>query len=498
MLTLLTAAQMRQVDSFTIAHTPINSIDLMEQAASAFVACFLSDGQEKNLNIAVFCGLGNNGGDGLAIARLLYQKGYRQLKVFLVNFYPNRSADCLTNLNRLIAETSITPNLITTAAAANKIEADIFIDAILGSGLNRPAEGELANLITIINQKKAKVYAVDVPSGFVSDGLLTDTYRGIKACKTICFQRPKINFFMPESAKATASFEVVEIGLNENFIQAQESDFFLITKQDIQQLLKPRLAFTHKGSYGHALIIAGATQTMGAAILASSGCLHSGAGLVTACIPQSGLTALNVALPEVMALLRDEKTNLLLDGKYKAIAIGPGLGTEKAALNLLESLILAQQALIIDADAINILAERPDLCQKLAPNTVLTPHVKEFDRLWGYHQNWPARLNTAKAFAQKMQLVVVLKNQYTFICGPNGKVYINSTGNPAMAQGGMGDVLTGLIAGFVAQGHTALNASILACFVHGFTGDLLAAQHQVVAASLLAKNISKSIKILLK
>lgn len=492
MQTLLTSAQMHDADAFTIKEKPITSIDLMESAANAFVDSFIRDVPDKEKSIAIFCGQGNNGGDGLAIARLLVAERYRHISVFLVNFSSAQSDDYGKNLKRIKSlQVSI---LELQHADLFEFNADFIIDAILGSGLNKPLSGDFELIVHQINQLNKPIYAVDVPTGFFADGALSENYNGIKAYKTICFQRPKINFFFPESLQATEEFEVVNIGLDEAFIQAQESNFFLIEETDVKQLLWPRKRFSHKGTFGHALIVAGNTNTMGAALLASKACLHAGVGLITACIPQSGLMALNALLPEVMALPRDEYLTFEDAERYSAIAVGPGIGDLHEHEMLIEQLIYLDKPLIIDADAINILSRRPDLLSKLAANSILTPHVKEFDKLFGLHANWWERVQTAKRIAKDSDWVIVLKNQYTFTCMPNGKVYINSTGNPAMAQGGMGDILTGLIASFVAQGYSAAEAAIISCYVHGKAGDTLAETQVSVAASQIAEQMPKTIK----
>jgi len=496
MLTLLTSAQMRHADQFTIANKPIASIDLMEKAARAFVQCFIRDEFDASKSIAIFCGKGNNGGDGLAIAHLLLVNGYDNVKVYIVNFSTKQTDDFAINLQRL-DESRCKKAIINQPGDLKHIKPDLIIDAILGSGLNKPLTGDYAELAYAINKLNKKVYAVDVPTGFFAEGKLTDSYHGIKAYKTICFQRPKINFFFPESALATEKYEVVDIELDEDFIRQQDTDFYLTEEKDIQKILKKRKLFSHKGTYGHALIIAGNTNTMGAALLASMACLHSGAGLTTACVPESGLTALNTTLPEVMALPRTEYMRIEHPAKYQAIAIGPGLGVDAENERLLESLVLANRDLIIDADALNILAERPDLIKKLPKNSMLTPHIKEFDRLFGEHNTWWDRVQTARAQARQLQIVIILKNQYTFVCLPTGKVHINPTGNPAMAQGGMGDVLTGIISGLVAQKYAAVDAAIAGCYIHGQTGDDLAKEQFVVTASQLAQNIAKEIKVLI-
>jgi len=493
MQTLLTATQMHDADKFTISSTPIASIDLMENAARAFTHCFLKDEFDIHKSIAIFCGKGNNGGDGLAIAHVLLLNGYENIKVYIVNFSEKESADFTINLQRF-EESKCKKAIINKASDLKNINSDIVIDAILGSGLNRPLSADYLDLVSKINALKKKVYAVDIPTGFFSEGKLPEKYNGIKAYKTICFERPKINFFLPESVFATSKFEVVNLGLDQEYIQKQESDFYLVELEDIHKTIKPRQLFSHKGTYGHALIIAGNNNTMGAALLASKACLYSGAGLTTACIPGTGLTALNTALPEVMAFERDEITTTESISNFNAIAIGPGLGVSVENEGILEKLVLSNKPLIIDADALNILSDRKDLLAKIPQNSILTPHIKEFDRVFGQHTNWWERIETAKIQAQKLNIVIVLKNQYTFICAPTGKVYINPTGNPAMAQGGMGDVLTGIIAAFVAQRYSSLDSAILACYLHGKAGENLAKERTVVTASQVAERISKELK----
>ncbi len=484
---------MRLADAFTIANEPVSSISLMERAVQAFVANFVKEVTDLSANITVFCGKGNNGGDGLGIARLLFKIGYRHIKAYIVNFSNKQSDDFSENL-KCLEQTGCEILTLNQPAGAKAVLADVVIDAILGSGLNKPLTGEYAELVQIINAFPSRIYAVDVPTGFPSEGMIFENYNGIKAYKTICFQRPKINFFFPESAEATEHYEVVEIGLNEAFIASQDSDIHLLEEEDIRKILKPRKTFSHKGTYGHALIIAGNTTTMGAAILSSMACLHAGAGLTTACIPPGGLVALNTLLPEVMALPRDEYTRIEDASKYQSIAIGCGLGVSAENAKLLESLIVIGQPLVIDADALNILGENSESIRQLPKHSILTPHMKEFDRLFGSHDNWWSRVETAKAKAKELQIIIVLKNQYTFICSPNSEVYINPTGNPAMAQGGMGDVLTGIIAAFVAQNYTALDAALLACYIHGKTGDDLASGQFVVNAAQLAEKVSHTIK----
>ena len=462
---------------------------LMEKAADAFVDVFRALYDDRSQSISVLCGQGNNGGDGLAIARLLYINGFENISVYLINFGTNESTDRAKNVKRL-AEEQIIPILITAPSQFQNIETDLIIDAVLGSGLNKPFTGKYAALANKVNSLGKTIIAVDVPTGFPSEGRIDENYKGIKADLVICFQQPKLNFFFPESVVALNRFEVVDITLDEGFIMAQPSDWKLITKPTI----KPRKNFTHKGTYGHALIVAGNSTTMGAALLAGRACLHTGAGLTTLCLPQSGLIAINATLPEVMALPRNEHLAAKDFSKFTAIAIGPGLGLDIENESLLAQLIDLKKPFVVDADALTILSKRSDLFDKLPEETILTPHLKEFDRLFGEHRTWWERVATARKQAKTRNLIIVLKNQYTFVCLPNGEVYINQTGNPGMASGGMGDVLTGIIVAFLAQSYSSADAAILAVHVHGKAGDELAKKRFTVSASQVTDRIPKTIR----
>ncbi len=272
----------------------------------------------------------------------------------------------------------------------------------------------------------------------------------------------------------------------------------LVTVQDLNRLLKPRKSFSHKGTYGHALIVAGQEQTMGAALLCATGCLYAGAGLTTASIPASGLTALNTALPEVMYLSREAIEDPSKLEKFSSIAIGPGLGKDEPVAALLEAAFAVKKPLVVDADAINLLAKEPEQLSRVPAGSVFTPHVKEFDGLFGEHDTWFHRIQTAREMAKKHKIVIVLKNEYTFIIDQRSNVFINQTGNAAMAQGGMGDVLTGMIVALIAQGYSSADAAVLAVSVHGSSGDVLAATRFVVTASQVAKHVPVILRNIVK
>ncbi|SDM81146.1 yjeF C-terminal region, hydroxyethylthiazole kinase-related/yjeF N-terminal region [Daejeonella rubra] len=473
MLQLLTSSQTREADAHTIKNKPISSLDLMESASNAFIYAFKQDVPTIDSLISVYCGTGNNGGDGLAIARLLKENAYDRISVKIARFSAKESADFSANLERLKL-TGIPITEITNTDVFPEENAEVIIDALIGSGLNKALQGDLKSLVIHLNQLQKKVIAVDIPTGLPSEGPIDPDACILKASLCVCFQRPKINFFFPESAKALERFKVVEIGLDEQFIQSQAGPWKYIEEKDIRYSIKPRKAFSHKGTYGHALIIAGYTETMGAALLCADACLHSGAGLTTACIPENGYSALNSFAPEVMILPRSELILGKSLEKYSSIAIGPGLGTDKEATDLLEYVLNFNKArIVIDADAINILAANTELLTKLPKDCIICPHVKEFDRLFGKSNSWWDRVTLALKKAKEFNLIILLKNQYTFIVTPDGDILINPTGNPGMAVGGMGDILTGMIASFLAQSYPAIEAAMLAAYIHGAAGDQL-------------------------
>lgn len=496
MLPLLTAENIRKADAYTIKHEPVSSVDLMERASKAFVGWFVNHFPDKKQSISVYCGTGNNGGDGLAIARMLYQHKYLKITVNIARFSKKSTADFDTNLQRLTAA-GLTYTEIQTGDKLPDDKSDIVIDALLGSGLNKPLAGDYARLVKHLNELSKKVVAVDVPTGLFIDGEMPANALVLRAGLVITFQLPKLSFLLPESGPHINCWEAVPIGLDEHFIQSVNSPYHLIEEKDIRHLLKPRPRFSNKGTFGHALIIAGQAETMGAALLSASACAHAGAGLTTACIPASGLTAFNTAQPEVMAIVRDgKKTPIIPYEKYSAIGIGPGLGRDKQALQLLgDAFKNYQKPMVIDADALNLLSANTKLWKKLPAGSILTPHMKEFDRLFGNHASWWARIQTALAKAAEHRVYIILKNNYTIIATPDGKVYFNSTGNPAMATGGMGDVLTGVLTSLLAQQYTPEQACIIGTYIHGKAGDELALPNRmaVVLPGKLAQQLPVTI-----
>ncbi|HEV7379875.1 MAG TPA: NAD(P)H-hydrate dehydratase [Dyadobacter sp.] len=469
---IFSTPQIREADRYTIKHEPVSSLDLMERASQAFVRCFC-DQFVNTRPVVIFCGKGNNGGDGLAIARLLSERGY-QVQVIIVEHTESGSADFQENYERL--KNHLTPVHLHTIndlpALAPKI---VIIDAILGSGLSRPAEGLVADVIHSINNLPNKVVSVDIASGLFADKSNDENDPVVKPSCTVSFQFPKLAFLLPQNAEYTGDWHIVDIGLHQDYIQNAVTPYSFTDQAAAEALVMPRKKFSHKGTFGHALIIAGSYGKMGAAVLSGKACLRSGVGLLSMHIPEAGYDIMQIANPEAMVIVDVHAryiTNLPDISSYSAIGVGPGLGKGKETVQMLEKLLeSAQSPLIIDADALNILSENKHLLAKLPAKTILTPHPKEFQRLAGNSNNEFERLELARDFAKKYKVIICLKGANTAVVHPNGNVHFNSTGNPGMATGGTGDVLTGIITALLAQGYDPEHAAIFGVYQHGLAGD---------------------------
>lgn len=501
MIKILSVEQIRQADLITIEREPIASVDLMERAAHQ---CFkwIKKRKPKGRKFKVFCGTGNNGGDGLVIARLLAQHGYH-CEVFSVRFSEKYSEDCAINLNRLFDLKEVPVTYINGNEDFPDIQPDdIIIDAIFGSGLSKPVAGFTAELIRHINASGALVIAIDIPSGLFAD-FLPDNQGGaiIRAKYTLTFQFPKLSFLFAESEQFAGAWQVLPIGLHEGFIQHSEVSHYLIETEDVVGLQRPRQNFSHKGNFGHALLIAGSYGKMGAAVLAAQACMRSGAGLLTAHIPLKGYEIIQTAFPEAMISLDEEAeffSNVPVISAYNAIAIGPGLGTETQTQNGLKLMIQeCKFPMILDADALNILSENKTWLSFLPPGSILTPHPKEFERLAGKTSNSLERLDLQLEFSKRYNVYVILKGAFTSITIPNGDCYFNPTGNPGMATGGSGDVLTGILLGLMAQGYDPLAASLTGVFVHGLAGDIAAHKqgYEALIASDIIRNLGRAFRM---
>ncbi len=471
---LLSAQQTRDLDQYTIEHEPISSIELMERAANAFVARFI-DLVGVDTPVFVFCGLGNNGADGLAISRLLLDKEYDVI-TYVIKYTDKTSSEFTDNEKRLNA---IKPLIyLDEESTKPTIPNDVvIIDSLFGSGLYGPVEGLGASYINFLNNINMPIISVDMPSGLYCD-LQNETNTIVKATYTLTFHLPKLSFMLPQNHEYVGTWEILDIDLDENFIEATDTPNFFTTADSFAGILKGRTKYAHKGTYGHALIVAGSYGMIGAAVLASKACVRAGAGLTSVHLPKCGIDAIHAANPEVVVSPDEDKkyfTDIENIEKYTAIGIGPGLGQQKDTVKALQKLLKqAAGAVVLDADAINIIGDNKELLKTVPKNSIFTPHPKEFERLAGRAENEYERLKLLRNFAKKYEVVCLLKGAHTAIALPNGDIHFNSTGNPGMAKGGSGDVLTGIITSLLAQNYTSEEAAILGVYLHGLAGDIAA------------------------
>ncbi len=491
---LFSAEQIKLWDQDTLEHYQISSLELMERAANAFVQRFvLKFGVESP--IAVFCGTGNNGGDGLAIGRILNMMGY-DVTVWLADWGQPKSPDFVANLLRLPNFGHIPLDTIDIHDFPELAPGLIIIDALLGTGINRPVDGPLEDLIHWLNTLHYKIVSVDIPSGL---NMGEHTTSAIQAFHTITFQVPKLSFLLPSYERYTGTWEVVDIGLSKEFSARTATYYYLTEHKLIKSLINKRKKFSHKGTYGHALLINGSYGKGGASILSARACLRSGVGLLTNHIPLSLVQTLQTSVPEAMASVDQHSyywSSLPLDlSRFDAVGVGCGIDQKESTHRIFHELIQHYQGrMVIDADAINLLSQYPELLNKLPSGTILTPHLKEFDRLFGQCSSCFNRLDVLRHSAQLYGLTIILKGAYTAVAFADGSVHFNSTGNPGMATAGAGDVLTGILTSLLAQGYDSQSASLIGVFVHGTAGDLAyaGASYESLIASDLIDHLGKA------
>jgi NAD(P)H-hydrate epimerase len=504
LITLLSASQLREADQFTIANEPIPSNKLMERAA---FACY--QWIEQNMNpkqhFVIFCGTGNNGGDGLVLAKLL-SKNNCSVSVYVVGHSDNGSDDFKIHLEKLKNFTLVPIHYIQSSDQIPELKDDaIIIDALFGSGLNRPIEGLAKEVIHRINLSNFPVISIDLPSGlFCEDNTNNSEYAIIQATYTLTFERPKLSFLLADFGEKAGHWEILSIGLNQAFLDELQSPYLYLTKSDVQPLLRKRKKFSHKGTYGHALLVSGSKGKMGAAVLTTRAALHSGAGLVTTFIPHCGYEIIQTTCPEAMCLISSEYDYLVGEidlTHFQSIGIGPGIGTQPGTSELVLKII--QQAtcpLVIDADALNILSQNPDWLKILPKNSILTPHPKEFDRLFGASKSDYDRLQKQLEQSKAHSIFILVKGAHSSLSTPSGEVFFNSTGNSGLAKGGSGDVLTGMIASLLAQHYSSQDAAILGMYLHGLAGNKAKEKYSEFAmnASQLIECIPIAYFVLLK
>ncbi|WP_422104783.1 NAD(P)H-hydrate dehydratase [Winogradskyella sp.] len=474
---IFSKAQIYEGDKLTTERQNISSADLMERAGTQIFNWIHMRMQGAQVPIHVFCGIGNNGGDGLVLARHLITHGYNVI-TYIVNCSDKRSKDFLINYDRIKTVTKDWPKMLSCGGDYSDIvieERDIIVDAIFGIGLNRPPNDWVQELFQRWRASKAFTLAVDIPSGLYTDRAVEDENAVVHANYTISFQSPKLVFFLPETAKYTQQWEVLDIGIDRDYLMRTETEAELISKFEVIPLYKPRDKFAHKGDFGHVLIIGGSYGKIGAVNLASRAALGSGAGLVTAYIPKCGYHSLQTSFPEAMVITDTEDdviSQIDFDIQPTVIGIGVGLGTADETAKAFETFLKNNKIpLVIDADGLNLLSKKKSLLSALPEQSVLTPHPKELERLVGTWSDDFDKLKKVKDFSKKHKVIVLIKgaNSITVF---GDKLYINTTGNPGMATAGSGDVLTGIISGLIAQGYEPLGATIFGVYLHGRSADI--------------------------
>ncbi len=494
-----------EIDKATCEAQNIDSVELMERAASE-VSCEIISRFLPGKRIVVIAGPGNNGGDALAVARMLFEQGYRKLVVFLFNIKGKLSHDCQLQLEKLIPLEGIDFTEVKSKFNPPFLgESDVVVDGLFGSGLRQPLQGGFVALARYINESGAYVISIDTPSGLFGEWNENANRRDmVHADLTLAFQTPRLSFFFEENADVVGEWKLLDIDLDDRKMKEIPSEFMLVEARSVRPLLKPRPLFSNKRDFGSALIFAGSTGMIGAAVMAARATLKTGAGLATVHSCRNALQVLQTAVPEAMFEPdRNEHfiTDMTVHHPHQVIAVGPGIGTNEVTSNALESLLLnCKTPLLLDADALNCIARKPSMLTQIPAQSIITPHAGEFDRLFGDHSSQEARLRKAIDMAKYYNIIIVLKGHYTATVRPTGKVYFNSTGNPGMATAGAGDVLTGVITALLAQGYRPEHAATVGVFIHGLAGDIAAEEKGAygMTASDIADNVGRAIRMVIR
>lgn len=492
---IFTATQIRELDRFTIEHEPIKSVDLMERAARA-LTWTISETWSNEVPFVVFAGPGNNGGDALAVARMLAEKGYK-LSVYLFNISNKLSEDCAINRQRIVDGNRIKSfTEVKDEFDPPRLEkGTVIIDGLFGSGLNKPLAGGFASLVRYINKSQAEVVSIDMPSGLMAED---NTYNIgtniIQADLTLTLQHKKLAFLFAENQQFIGKLKVLDIRLSKEGEEILWTRYSIAEENDIRKLLLKRNEFAHKGEMGHALLLAGCHGMAGAAILAARACLRAGSGKVTVRTARRNNDIMQISVPEAIVSADKEDHHIseaLPMEDYDAVGIGPGIGTnEHTAIAVITQIRRSQVPIVLDADALNILASHRAWLQQLPPGVIMTPHPKEMERMAGNRfSNSYERLCKAQDMAEQLKAYILLKGKYTALCTPDGNIIFNSTGNAGMATAGSGDVLTGIITGLLARGYQKGDACLLGMYLHGLAGDLAArelGEESLVASDIIA------------
>ena len=482
MIKILKNKQIKNIDKYTVECEPIKSVDLMQRAATQLFNKII--GLFPKQKFLIFAGPGNNGGDAVVIYLLMIKHRINARLIF-VNDSDTFSPDCQYFINSL--------NILNLPVKHWKTESDIWeidknriiIDGIFGSGLTRCVSGFYADVINHINSSPNIKVSIDIPSGLFDEDNSANSGAIINANFTLSLQFPKLDFLFPENEKFVGEWFLIDINLHKDAILQENTTNYYLETNDIKEKIISRKRFSHKGTFGHALIVAGNKGKFGAMVLSAKSCLRSGAGLVSVFNRnQEAETILNISIPEVM-FLKNRHSNF---ENFTAIGIGPGIGLDFEGQDLFEhTLNNTNRPMVIDADALNILSTRKELLKKIPKNSILTPHLVEFERLVGKCSNSYERLEKAKVFSEQYNIIIVLKGANTAIVTPDGTVYFNSTGNSGMATAGSGDVLTGILTGLLSTGYSPVDAAIIGVYMHGLAGDLALARQS--SESLIASDI---------
>lgn len=495
---VFTSEQIKKIEEYTIKNRPIASIDLMEEAAAELLDPIVECLRKKDDTIDIretrfyfVCGPGNNGGDGLALSRMYKALDFDVLTVFC-QFSSKISPECKTNLNKLKRNKNHNLHIITDVEQLPDFEDRVIIDCIFGNGLNREVLGKYAEVIEKINESQNTVVSVDIPSGLFGEDNSENNGAKVRADFTLNIGYLPLSSLFAENEKYFGETICVKIGFLEEIEQKLETPYYVIIKNLPQDMLVDRKRFAHKGDFGHALLIAGSYGKGGAAILAAKACMRMGVGLLTVHVPEKLVDVLQISIPEAMLSIdENEKYFSQIEDfeKYNVIGIGPGLGLNDITKNAFANFLKTNtKPLVIDADGLNIISENKELLKYLKPGTILTPHPKEFERLFGKFDSEFKAIEFMRDFSKKTGIIIVRKSGVTAISTPEAKVYFNTIGNPGMATAGSGDVLTGMITSLLAQNYSAQNATLLAVYIHANAGDFASfvkSQETMIASDII-------------
>ncbi|MDR7130356.1 NAD(P)H-hydrate epimerase [Algoriphagus sp. 4150] len=476
---ILSGAQIKELDSQHVKLAGQSSHELMEAAALAFVKWFLNQGFSTDSVIQIAVGKGNNGGDGLAIARLLYGHSFSVSILKCFESVDEMSSDAALNFKGL-------PESIRIIEFEDWdfSQKGVLIDAFLGVGLHGPLRPDAVKIIQKLNEYRGTVISVDVPSGLPADDITKEP--AVKADFTISFEFPKLSLLLPEHAESVGELVVLKIGVLDQAYDKLDTSLFFLEAQDIAPLHRVFSRFSYKGDMGKVLLIGGSPGKMGALILCARSALRTGSGLVTCHMEDSERFIIQTAVPEAMA-----SWGLIPNPEfYDAVGIGPGWGTENRVSLFRQFLQDFKKPIVVDADGLNLLARNPDLVSLLPKKTILTPHIGEFTRLVGAAENHLERLEMAKRFAIEHEVILVLKGANTVVSLPDGRQVVNSSGNKYMATGGSGDVLTGMITAYLGMGYSSENATLCGVYHHGLAGEIASGSKR---RSMIAGDIIEAI-----